>query len=127
VGAEPFAVVVDRRASKIYVTFIDDAHLSHNKVLVISGRTNKVVATIPMSIEPVGVAVDRRTRAIYVAGAPGHSSSGLVLVISGRTDHVVATAPGAASRPRSRSISEPGLAMSSTTTTTPWSSDADGG
>src|SRR5690242_18376711 len=49
----------------------------------------KVTATIPVGIQPVGVAVNARTRTIYVA----NSTSDTVSVINGRTNTAVATVP----------------------------------
>jgi len=61
--------------------------------LVISGRANTVVARIPVSIIPGGVAVNPRINKIYAVGSPLGVPGSFLLVISGRTNHVLATAP----------------------------------
>jgi YVTN family beta-propeller protein len=58
-------------------------------VLVISGETNTVTATIPVGSVPDGVAVDEKTNTIYVA----NSNSNTVSVLSGRTNTVTSTIP----------------------------------
>jgi YVTN family beta-propeller protein len=58
-------------------------------VSVINGRTNTVVATIPVGINPEEAAVNPKTNTIYVTNDGG----GTVSVISGKTNTVVATIP----------------------------------
>ena len=56
-------------------------------LVVISGRTNKVIARVGVGLLPEGVGVNPRTNRIYV----GNALSGSVSVVSGRTRKVVAT------------------------------------
>ncbi|HLQ55424.1 MAG TPA: hypothetical protein VK162_14285 [Streptosporangiaceae bacterium] len=73
---------------------------------MISGRTNTVVATVRVGRAPVGVAVNPRTNAVYVANEIDNTVS----VISGRTNTVVATVRnvatpvGVAVNPRTNTI-----------------------
>ena len=78
----PNGVAVNPNTDIIYV-----ASGYGESVSVISGRTNKVTATIPVGNGPVGVVVNPKTNTIYVANYLGHSVS----VISGRTNKVTAT------------------------------------
>jgi YVTN family beta-propeller protein len=65
-------------------------------VSVISGRTNTVVAAIPVGALPQQVAANPKTRAVYVANE-GSGTGASVSVIEGRTGTVTATiAVGAA-------------------------------
>jgi YVTN family beta-propeller protein len=58
-------------------------------VAVVSGKTGKVTATIPVGYNPVAVAVSPRSGDVYVT----NSISGTVTVISGRTNKVIASIP----------------------------------
>src|SRR6266511_4187030 len=81
-----FAVATNPLTNTIYVT-----NPPENTVSVISGRTNTVVATIPVGITPSRVAANPATNTIYVT----NSNGGTVSVISGQTNTVVATIPAA--------------------------------
>lgn len=83
-GGTPFGsgVVVDQRAGKVYVaTFPPEP-----KVLVIGGRTDKIIATI--KIRTFGISPNSLTGNIWLA-KPGTSQ---VAVLSGHTYKVISTA-----------------------------------
>jgi len=73
------AVAVNPATNRIYVTAPGNHRLS-----VIDGTTNTVVATVPVDLRPVGVAVNPNTNLIYVTGGDN------VSVIDGGTNTVVA-------------------------------------
>jgi YVTN family beta-propeller protein len=79
------------RTNLIYVA--DDAS---EAVSVISGRTNKTIATIALGRRSVGIAVNPRTNVIYVTNYVSNTLS----VISGRTNKVTATIRRVGSFPR---------------------------
>jgi len=64
VGRSPEQVAVDPKTDTIYVANVIDSTVS-----VISGRTDKVTAAIPVGTleQPTGVAVDPKTGTAYVA------------------------------------------------------------
>ena len=70
--------------NRIYV-----ANFNDNTVSVINGATNAVIDTIPVGINPAGVAVNPLTNRIYVA----NRNSDDVSVIDGITNTVIATVP----------------------------------
>jgi YVTN family beta-propeller protein len=70
--------------NRIYV-----ANFNENTVSVIDGATNAVIDTIPVGINPAGVAVNPLTNRIYV----GNLNSDNVSVIDGSTNTVIATIP----------------------------------
>lgn len=76
----PIAVVVDSWASKLYV-----ANSLSGSVSVISTVTDKVVKTIKLGGHPQGLAVDVRTRRVFVA-----CSGDQVVVIGVKSDKVIA-------------------------------------
>jgi YVTN family beta-propeller protein len=100
--SEPGGIAVNPRTNKIYVT-----EPGLGLVAVISGRTDTVQASIPLS-GTLGVAVNPRTNKIYITNDnfPGESFS----VIDGRTNAVTATIPldgeafGVAVNPRTNAI-----------------------
>ena len=83
-GFGPRAAVWDSMNGDIYVTNEDSGNVS-----VISGSTNRAVATISLGTTVFGVTYDSRSGDIYVTD----SGSNKVSVISGRTNTVVATIP----------------------------------
>jgi len=72
-GMGPWGIAYDPSNGYIYVTNLDS-----NTVSVINGKTNTVIATIPVGQRPVGVAYDPSNGYIYVT----NSGSGTVSVIS---------------------------------------------
>jgi YVTN family beta-propeller protein len=105
--SEPGGIAVNPRTNRIYVT-----EPGLGLVGVISGRTDSVVASIPLD-GTAAVAVNPRTDRIYVTNDnfPGESFS----VIDGRTNTVTATIPldgeseGVAANPRTNTIYITGL------------------
>jgi YVTN family beta-propeller protein len=93
-GRPPRVILIDRLrnvatdplAGRVYVT---DA--AQHSVLVIDGRTNKVVATIPVGGQVYWIATNPLTHMIYVQD--WQRSSTQIAVIDGRTNTVVARIP----------------------------------
>ena len=87
-GGEPAQVAVNSYTNTVYVT-----SGATSGVLVISGKTNKIVKTVSLGSgasggDQKGVAVNAQTNRIYVALGTQ------VKVLSGRTNKVVATITG---------------------------------
>jgi len=77
-------------------TFAYVANSNSNSVSVIDISTNAVVATVPVGIEPVGVAITPDGTRVYVANEGPNTSprvGGSVSVIDTSTNAVVATVP----------------------------------
>jgi YVTN family beta-propeller protein len=75
------------KTNTIYVT-----GMAPDEVTVISGRTDKVVATIPFNLgAPRAIAVNPATDTIYAVR--GINGKGIAAVISGQTNTVVARIP----------------------------------
>jgi YVTN family beta-propeller protein len=98
-GMLPFGVAVDQATDTVYVanTFGPvNSSGAYGTVSVISGKTGRVTATVPVQAAPHGLAADPQTDRIYVANAqaddaqanPAHGS---VSVISGAARKVIAT------------------------------------
>lgn len=60
-------------------------------VTVISGRTNKVIATIPVASEPGQAVISPRTGEVYVSSNGASPTSSTMTVINGRTNKVITT------------------------------------
>jgi YVTN family beta-propeller protein len=89
-----FALAVNARTSKTYVTPGFELGCDSQFVSVIDDRTNTEVAPIKVGLSPFGLAVHPRTNQIYVANAGGcteNEPSNTVSVIDGNTDRVVNT------------------------------------
>ena len=69
------------------------ANYGDNTVSVISGSTNTVVATVPVSYNPYAIAFDPNNGDVYVAGSIGSVNDSSVSVIDGSTNTVVASVP----------------------------------
>src|SRR5215469_8001848 len=84
----PGVSAVNPRTSKVYVSSINPSVIGSGQVEVINGKTNTVVATVPVGDGATGVAVNPRTNRIYVANTNQvtHRSKSTVSVISGRTN-----------------------------------------
>jgi YVTN family beta-propeller protein len=90
VGSGPYAIAADPRTGKVYVT-----NANGGTVSAISGKTNKVIATISGFYTPRAVAVNPRTGRVYVTWYVNSSSpTSKTSVISERTDKVIATISG---------------------------------
>ena len=63
-------LAVDRLTGMVYGTAYDP-----NTVTVIDGRTNKVVASVPVGSHPRNVAVDQQTNTIYTTNTGDNSIS----------------------------------------------------
>jgi YVTN family beta-propeller protein len=85
--SEPEGVAVDPITNRVYVADSEPA----GSVWVIDGRTNTLVATIPVGSSPFGVAVNLLTRRVYAANAGDNTIS----VIDERTNTVIANVPAA--------------------------------
>jgi YVTN family beta-propeller protein len=77
-------VAVNPETNRIYVT-----ERAQNRLLVVDGETNTIVATIPMFFQPRAVAVNPTTNHIYVT----NSDSQRVSVVDGATDTVIRVIP----------------------------------
>ena len=84
VGIGPTALTIDARTHRVYV--VNSGDKVDNGVSVISERTNKVVATIPMPYFISGVGVDTWNDTIYVID----DVDNLMWAINGRTNAVAA-------------------------------------
>ena len=78
----------------VYVTAatfgtIDD----HSAVVVVDGRTHRIVDTIPIGPGPKAIAVNPRTNRIYVTGQSGTDSGQALAVIDGASNALLATIP----------------------------------
>ena len=81
-------IAVDPGRGQVYVTNRDDGTLS-----IIDAQTMTVAKTVPVGQEPVGVAADTGSGAVYVADFAGHAI--VVLDSSGRVAQRIPTAGGA--------------------------------
>jgi YVTN family beta-propeller protein len=71
---DPVFAAVDTRRNKIYMTNLggdDGLGTNPDHVTVIDGRTDRVVATVPVGDHPAGVAVHLRSGRVYVANGNG--------------------------------------------------------
>jgi YVTN family beta-propeller protein len=83
-GVKLADIAVDPATDKIYVTDSQSPN-----IFVISGKTNTVTATIPVSGSGSGgIAVDPSTDMVYASASPG------MVAINGKTNTVVATISG---------------------------------
>jgi YVTN family beta-propeller protein len=83
--SEPEGVAVDPITNRVYVADFEPA----GSVWVVDGRTNTLVATVPVGDSPFGIAVNLLTRRVYVANAGENKIS----VIEARTNNVIANVP----------------------------------
>jgi YVTN family beta-propeller protein len=93
-SASKDGIAVNSQTNTIYVTnqyVLKNGVVEDGTVSVISGRTDKVAATVPAGSVPEGIAADPRTNRVYVANAGSSLTPGTVSVINGQTDKVVAT------------------------------------
>jgi len=86
VGTNPYAAVVNRGGSRVYVS-----NFGSNSVSVIDTFTNAVIATIPVGAGPQGLAVSPSGTRMYVASF----TAGTVSVIDAGTNSVITTIPAA--------------------------------
>jgi len=91
---EPEGVAVDPITNRVYVANFEPA----GSVWVIDGRTNALVATVPVGDSPFGIAVNLLTRRVYVAnsceaGPVVRSCQHILSVIDERTNKVIASVP----------------------------------
>src|SRR6266568_2052358 len=80
-----FSLALDPKTAMIYVTNASE----EGRVAVLSARSRRVVATVPVGHIPLFVAVNPRTNVIYVT----NQEEDTVSVISGMTNRVTATIP----------------------------------
>lgn len=78
----PWALAVDQSAGLVYA-----ANLDNNTVVVLSEKTDKLIATIPVGSGPTSVALNRSTNTVYAA------HSGGIRVINGTTHAITKTIP----------------------------------
>jgi DNA-binding beta-propeller fold protein YncE len=81
--------VVSPKTGDVYIATNDG--YPNGTVIVISGRTNRVIATVPVGSNTQGAAVSPLTGDVYVANVGANTSISTVSVISGRTDKVIDT------------------------------------
>ena len=89
-----FALAVNSRTNKTYVTPGFELGCDSQFVSVIDDRTNTELAPIKVGLSPFGLAVHPKTNQIYVANAGGcteNEPSNTVSVLDGNTDRVVKT------------------------------------
>ncbi|MBV9471166.1 MAG: beta-propeller fold lactonase family protein, partial [Abitibacteriaceae bacterium] len=98
VAALPYLIAVNPSNNRIYVTLYSTVKSAHsgsittgpnNKVQVVNGTDNKVVATIQTGFGPRGVAIDTVRNRIYVANEMSNS----VTVINGVDNSVTRSIP----------------------------------
>lgn len=82
VGSNTQLVAVSPLTGDVYVTNVGSGE---GDVSVISGRTNKVIPTVPDDYGPVGIAVSPLTSDAYAGNAHG----GTVTLINGRTNKII--------------------------------------
>ncbi len=87
VGGQPIALVVDVALNQLYV--VDAAR---DYVLVLNATNGKLLATLPMSLKPVAIAVNIVTHSVFVA-CDG-SSAGSIVVIDGTRHQLITTIEG---------------------------------
>ncbi len=87
----PFAVAVSAVSGDVYVTNFAVTSSAKGTVTVISGRTNKVIGTIPVGIDPSQAVISPKTGDVYVTNSGVTSTSSTVTVINGRTNKVITT------------------------------------
>jgi YVTN family beta-propeller protein len=87
----PFAVAVSAVSGDVYVTNYAVTSSAKGTVTVISGRTNKVIGTIPVGIDPGQAFISPKTGDVYVTNSGVSSTSSTVTVINGRTNKVITT------------------------------------
>lgn len=88
VGDQPDALAVSPRTGNVYVS--TTGYQKSSQVLVLSGRTHKVIATIPSPLPQLAdVAVSPLTGDVYVT-----TWGNGMLVISSKTNKVIGTVPG---------------------------------
>jgi len=80
-------VAVDPGSNRVYVTATYPVNTP--RVAVIDGGSNTVVATVPVGLSPLGIAVNLATSRVYVTGRDSDN----VTVIDGATNTVMATVP----------------------------------
>jgi YVTN family beta-propeller protein len=87
VGGKPIALVVDAALNQLYV--VDAAR---EYVLVLNATNGTLLATLPMSLDPVAIAVNIVTHSVFVAcDGPGHGS---IVVIDGTHNQLITTIEG---------------------------------
>jgi YVTN family beta-propeller protein len=86
----PTALAVDPALDRVYVTTVAFQHgLGSGRLVVVDARRDAVVASLPIGVNPQGLAVDSRTQRLYVADA----GSGSIIALSGESLAVQATIP----------------------------------
>lgn len=81
-------LTLDPLADRLYISDYDSMQ-AQQYLAVLDGTTSKVIARVPIGIDPRGAAVNPQTDRIYVANS--HSND--VTVIEGATKDVIATIP----------------------------------
>ncbi len=90
----PSAVAVNPATHLVYVTAATFGAIEdHSAVVVIDGRTNRIVRTISVGPGPKAIAVNPRTNRIYVTGQSGTDSGQALAVIDGVSNTLLATIP----------------------------------
>lgn len=79
-GGGLVSIAVDPLRNRVYVADANNWNLT-----IIDGRTNRILATVDLGIQPASVSVNTITNRIYVVG---NSAEGQLLVINGRTGAV---------------------------------------
>ena len=87
----PEWAAVSAVSGDVYVTSIPAKNSDKGLVTVISGRTNKVIATIPVGSYPGQAVISPKSGEVYVSSTGASATSGTVTVINGRTNKVITT------------------------------------
>lgn len=101
VGSEPYgSLALDSDAKSLYVATPGAEQNSPGSVFVVDIATNRVAATIPLTMNPKSIAVDPGTHSAYVLGSAGADTQGGVFtVIDCSTNTVTGTIPLTGSMP----------------------------
>jgi YVTN family beta-propeller protein len=91
----PDLVAVSPVTGDVYVSSLNSRFPAKpsdkGSVTVISGRTNKVIATIPVASEPGQAVISPKTGDVYVSSNGASATSSTMTVINGRTNKVITT------------------------------------
>ena len=87
----PYYAAVSAVSGDVYVTSFPAKNSAKGLVTVISGRTNKVIATIPVGSYPGQAVISPKTGEVYVTSTGASATSTTMTVINGRTNKVITT------------------------------------
>ena len=85
----PYYAAVSAVSGDVYVTSFPAKNSDKGLVTVISGRTNKVIATIPVGSYPGQAVISPKSGEVYVTSTGASATSSTMTVINGRTNKVI--------------------------------------